>query len=86
MKTSTVPQNVKDAHVRPLLKKTYLPENELKNYRPVSNLSFISKILEKVVANQLQAHIKITMYLIFYNQPTGNIIEQNQRHWKYLTI
>ena len=32
----------------------------MKNYRPVSNLSLISKILEKIkiVANRLQAHIK----------------------------
>ena len=52
------PQNFKKAHVRPLLKKTSLPKNELKNYRPVSNLSFISKFLEKIVANRLQAHIK----------------------------
>ena len=41
------------------LKKS-LPKNELKNYRPVSNFSFISKILEKVVArvvvNRLQVH------------------------------
>ena len=58
METSTFPQNFKEAHVRPLPKKTYLPKNELKNYRPVSNLSFISKILEKIVANRLQAHIK----------------------------
>ena len=29
----------------------------LKNYRPVSNLPFISKILEKVVNNQLENHI-----------------------------
>ena len=58
METSTFPQNFKKAHVRPLLKKTSLPKNELKNYRPVSNLSFISKILEKIVANRLQAHIK----------------------------
>ena len=58
METSTFPQNFKEAHVRPLLKKTSLHKNELKNYRPVSNLSFISKILEKIVANRLQAHIK----------------------------
>ena len=57
METSTFPQNFKEAHVRPLLKKTSLPKNELKKYRPVSNLSFISKILEKIVANRLQAHI-----------------------------
>ena len=35
--------------------KTPLPKNELKNYKPVSNLSFISK---KIVINWLQAHIK----------------------------
>ena len=35
--------------------KTPLPKNELKNYKPVSNLSFIFK---KIVVNRLQAHIK----------------------------
>ena len=29
----------------------------MKNYRPVSNLSFLSKVLEKVVVNQLNTHI-----------------------------
>ena len=58
METSTFLQNFKEAHVRPLLKKTSLPKIELKSYKPVSNLSFISKILEKIVAKRLQAHIK----------------------------
>ena len=31
MKTSTFPQNFKEAHVRPLLNKTSFPKNELKN-------------------------------------------------------
>ena len=53
METSTFPQNFKEAHVgiTPLLEKHL-------NYRPVSNLSFIFKILEKIVTNRLQAHIK----------------------------
>ena len=55
METSRFPQNFKEAHVRPLLKKTSLPKKKMKIYRPVSNLSFISKILEKIVANRLQA-------------------------------
>ena len=29
----------------------------MKNYRPVSNLSFLSKVLGKVVVNQLNTHI-----------------------------
>ena len=57
METSTFPQNFKEPHVRTLPKKTSFYKKELKNYRPVSNLSFISKILEKIVANRLQAHI-----------------------------
>ena len=58
METSTFPKNFREAHVGPLLKKTSLPKNELKNHRPVFSLCFISKILEKVVANRLQTHIK----------------------------
>ena len=53
MGTSTFPQNFKEAHVRLLLKKTSLPKSELKNYRPVSKLSFILKILEEIVANSI---------------------------------
>ena len=56
--TSIFPQNFKEAHLITLLKKSSLPKNEPKNYRPVYNLSFISKILEKVVAYRLQALLK----------------------------
>ena len=41
----------------PLLKKANLDRDLLKNYRPVSNLSFISKLIEKVVAKQLNNYI-----------------------------
>ena len=44
----------KSAIVKPLLKKSTLDPNDKKNYRPVSNVSFISKILEKVVAYHLE--------------------------------
>ena len=45
----------KMAVVRPLIKDTNL-DTELKNYRPISNLSFLSKIIEKAVQLQLQKH------------------------------
>jgi hypothetical protein len=38
---------MKSAIVTPLLKKLSLQKDELRNYRPISNLSFISKVLEK---------------------------------------
>ena len=41
----------------PLLKKPSLDRNLLKNHRPVSNLSFIFKLIEKAVANQLNSYI-----------------------------
>ena len=34
-------------------------ENVLNNYRPVSNLAFISKITEKVVASRLNHHLMV---------------------------
>ena len=55
--TATVPDLFKHAIVRPLLKKPSLGKNILKNYRPVSNLPFISKVLENVIAAQLDRHI-----------------------------
>ncbi len=51
------PDCFKQALISPLLKKPSLPKNEFKNYRPVSNLNFISKIMEKVVASQIKSHV-----------------------------
>ena len=41
----------------PLIKKASLPRDDLKNYRPVSGLCFVSKLVERVVARQLTSHI-----------------------------
>ena len=50
LRDGTVPTKLKNAVVSPLLKKLSLDRDQFKNYRPVSNLSFVSKIIEKVVA------------------------------------
>ena len=52
--TGIVPPQFKQAIVTPLLKKPGLDTNDMKNFRAVSNLSFFSKILEKVVLIQLK--------------------------------
>ena len=44
-------------YVTPLLKKASLDKNTFKNYRPVSNLSYISKLIEKAVAKQINKYI-----------------------------
>ena len=52
-----VPSSMKSAVIKPLLKKENLDCNILKNYRPVSNLTFLSKVLERVVAKQLKEYM-----------------------------
>ena len=44
-----LPSRSKLAIVRPLLKKRTLDPNDPASYRPISNLSFVSKVIEKVV-------------------------------------
>ena len=47
------PTTLKAASVRPSLKKVGLDSDVLGNYRPISNLTFLSKIIEKSVHRQL---------------------------------
>ena len=55
--SGSFPSVFKHAVVRPLLKKPTLDHNNLKNYRPVSDLSFLSKVIEKTVLRQLFAYL-----------------------------
>ena len=48
----------KAAVVKPLLKKPCLNSEILKNFRPVLNLPFLSKLIEKVIARRLFAHLQ----------------------------
>ena len=57
LSTSNVPSDLKKAYVTPLIKKALLDPEVLKNYRPVSNLAYISKLIERVVANRLNEHL-----------------------------
>src|SRR5580700_8402102 len=52
------PSCFKHPIVRPLLKKPSLPPDDLSNYRPISNLSFVSKIIERIVASRINQHLK----------------------------
>ena len=52
------PDCFKHALVKPLLKKASLDPNCLKHYRPLSNLPFLSKVLERIVLKQLLQHLQ----------------------------
>jgi hypothetical protein len=55
--TADFPHEWKLAIIRPHLKKPSLDPTVLKNFRPVSNLSFLSKVLERLVCEQLNAYL-----------------------------
>ena len=66
-----VPTAFKAARVTPLLKKPTLDPSDVKNYRPVSLLSFLSKTLERVVSNQISLHLS-----------QNNLLDPNQSGFK----
>ena len=55
--TGTVPTCFKHAVVQPLLKIPNLDPTLPSNYRPISKLPFLSKVLEKVILCQLMPHL-----------------------------
>ena len=63
LETGVFPHHLKEAMVRPCLKKADLDSETLNNYRPISNLAFISKIIEKCVAKQLSHYLELNNLL-----------------------
>lgn len=59
LSTGTMPDQLKDAVITPILKKTSLDKEQLKNFRPVSNLAFVSKLIERVIADRFLEHLEI---------------------------
>ena len=57
LSTGLFPTEFKEAIVRPLLKKSGLDSTQKKNYRPVSNLSFLSKLLERAAQAKLEVFL-----------------------------
>jgi hypothetical protein len=51
------PDQFKSCSVHPLLKKPNLNREDLGNYRPVSHLSFLSKLTERIAKNRLMNHL-----------------------------
>ena len=65
------PSTFKTALIRPLLKKSSLDQEILKNYRPVSNLPFLSKLLERIVLSRILPFLQ-----------TNNILDHHQSAYR----
>ena len=59
LETGRMPGILKQAILKPFLKKPSLDSNDFKNYRPISNLRFIYTPIEKCVPKQLIQYVDI---------------------------
>ena len=66
LQTGIFPTSLKTAVVKPLLKKASLDASTPSNYRSISNLPFIGKVLEKVVFTQVSAFLTATCCFDLY--------------------
>lgn len=57
LRSGEVPDCLKSAVLVPGLKKPSLETNDFSSFRPISNLKFVAKAIEKVVAVQTCQHI-----------------------------
>ncbi len=80
-----MPGQLKEAILTPLLKKIFLDCEVLKNFRPVSNLAYISKLIEKIVAIRIRNHshthnlqeLMQSSYKQFHSTETAMVKVQN---------
>ncbi len=95
-----IPVSLKHAIIKPLLKKIGLELID-KNYRPVSNLTYLSKLIERAVVYQLLDHLKVnnlmdiyqSAYRMFHSTETALLkvrndilMEMDKRHTVMLVL
>ena len=68
-----------------IIKKPSLDHTRFSNYRPVSNLTFISKEIEKSVANQLIFYFNKNIWTRHFSQPTNGITAQRRLSFTCVT-
>jgi len=72
MESGTFPTYLKQVQVLPILKKATLDPDITSSYRPISNLSYLSEIIERVGARRFNMHIS-NSHLLPVWQPAYSI-------------
>ena len=81
------PDRFKKAQVTPLIKKAGLDPEIPANYRPISNLVTISKVLERLLLSRLQrSHLAMFKFHSSFNRPTDSTTALRLPCSKYWTM
>jgi len=67
------PARQKGAVFTPVPKKPSLDVDEPRNYRPISNLSFVSKLIERIVSEQVRALLIDSDLMPRSSRPIGRV-------------
>ena len=88
LQNGVFPTAFKEGRILPKIKKISLDKEDFSNYRPVMNLPFLSKVLERVASIQLQ-YVTISRQInsiLDFNQHTENSIVENQLFCRSIMI
>ena len=76
--------NEKCGFIRPYLKEIRLDVNDLSNYRPVTNLTHLSKIIERAMLDQLVPFLGKSVCCVVTNLHIESFILQRLHYAKYM--
>ena len=85
LSSTMIPKEFKYAVVKPLFEKPTLDSSDLKNYCPISKISFLSKLVKSIIANRLLTHLSShgllakvqSAYRKFHSSETALLYVQN---------
>ena len=85
LSTGTMPETLKVAELVPVLKKYDADHEQISNFRPISNLVMVSKVIKKAVSVQLTDHVRThhleewfqSAYKIHHSTETALVKVQN---------
>ena len=72
-------KSLKHATVRPLLNKPLLDKDNLSSYRPMSNFTQLSKVIERVVELRTMTHVSDRKWLSAFSRRIGKTIRLKLR-------
>ena len=79
LRQGQLPTSQKHAVITPLLTKPGLDTADMANFRPVSNLTYMSKVVERAVSVQLNEYLTDKVFCRAASQPTGSNTQEKLR-------